>query len=295
VLGTDVVLWRVDGVLHAAVDRCPHRLAKLSGGTVAGPLLVCPYHAWAYGCDGAAIDIPQLDPGVPVPPAARLTLVHVSERYGLVWVALDDPVADVPAFPEAERPGYRVIFSFDDPWAAAAPWIADNAIDIAHVNVVHAATIGNADARRLEPYEVEPTPTGFRARLSLSVSGVQAQGAADDGISRRDMEVEVVGPFATRVAIRYPTGREHVLFIVACPVDDDRSRYVQLLARNDTEEELPAAELLALDRLVVAEDRAVCEGLPVDFPLDPRAYVSLRCDRITLEYRRHLAQLAETA
>jgi phenylpropionate dioxygenase-like ring-hydroxylating dioxygenase large terminal subunit len=291
-LGEGVVVWRTAGGLRAALDRCPHRLAMLSRGRLDGDAIVCPYHAWSFGSDGRAVDIPQLDVHLPCPPAARLSMVHVVERYGYAWVALDEPIADVPAFPEAELPGYRLIPSFDEEWCSPAPWITDNAIDIAHVNVVHAATIGNPKARRLDPYTIERTRAGFLARMALSVTAVEAQSGTDGGVTQREMVVELAGPFACRVAIRYPTGREHVLFIVACPIDDTTSRYVQLLARNDTEDDVSAADLLAVDRLVVAEDRAVCEQLPVDFPVDPAALVSIRADRITLEYRRHLAALA---
>jgi phenylpropionate dioxygenase-like ring-hydroxylating dioxygenase large terminal subunit len=221
-------------------------------------------------------------------------MVDVDVRHGLIWLALEDPIAPIPKLAEAENPGYRLIFSFDEHWSAAAPWIADNAIDIAHVNVVHAATIGDPDARRLAPYEVESTEHGFIARLGLSVSGVAAQSGGAGATTERSMEVEVLGPFITRVAIRYPGGTEHVLFIMASPIDDRSSRYIQLLARNDDEADAPAAELLALDRLVVAEDRAMCEALPVEFSTDPRSVVNVRADRITVEYRRYLAALSTT-
>ncbi len=293
-LGTDVVVWRAGSTLCAAVDRCPHRMARLSNGTVIDGCIECPYHAWTYGPNGHAVSIPQLDPGSAVPPAARLRMVRVEVRYGLIWLALDDPVVSIPRLAEAEHPDYRLIFSFDEAWRAAAPWIADNAIDIAHVNVIHAATIGNPDERWLAPYEVQSTELGFIARLRLSVSGVAAQSGGAGETTVRTMEVEVLGPFTTRVAIRYPGGTEHVLFIIASPVDDDSSRYIQLLARNDTEASVPAADLLALDHMVVAEDRALCESLPVDFSVDPRNVVSVRADRITVEYRRYLAALEAT-
>ncbi len=291
-LDTDVVVWRADATLCAAVDRCPHRMARLSNGTVTNGCLECPYHAWTFGRDGAAVTIPQLDAGTAIPPAARLRMVHVAERYGLVWVALDDPTKPVPHLAEAEHPGYRLIPSFDESWHAPAPWIADNAIDIAHVNVVHATTIGNAAERRLAPYEIEPTAHGFVARMRLSVAGASVQSGSNAPTVERSMEVEVLGPFTTRVAITYPNGTEHVLFIMACPIDDTSSRYLQLLARNDREEDVAAADLLALDREVVREDRLLCEAMPVDFAIDPRQIVSVRADRITIEYRRYLAAAA---
>ena len=34
--------------LHAFIDSCPHRRARLSGGTVEGRELVCPYHGYRF-------------------------------------------------------------------------------------------------------------------------------------------------------------------------------------------------------------------------------------------------------
>ncbi len=46
--GVPVALVRVDGVLHALADTCPHRGGPLSEGDLAGPLLHCPLHAWPF-------------------------------------------------------------------------------------------------------------------------------------------------------------------------------------------------------------------------------------------------------
>ena len=53
-LGEFVVLFRTsDGVAHALEDRCPHRFAPLSMGTVVEDQLQCPYHGLRFGTDGA--------------------------------------------------------------------------------------------------------------------------------------------------------------------------------------------------------------------------------------------------
>ncbi|MBO0715081.1 MAG: Rieske 2Fe-2S domain-containing protein, partial [Acidimicrobiales bacterium] len=52
VLGQPVVLWRdAKGVPAAAIDRCPHRDARLSQGWTCEGLIVCPYHGWQFGHD----------------------------------------------------------------------------------------------------------------------------------------------------------------------------------------------------------------------------------------------------
>ena len=43
--------------------------------------------------------------------------------------------------------------------------------------------------------------------------------------------------------------------------------------------------------LVQAEDRRILDGTAPDFPLEPTGEVHIRIDRLTLEYRRYLAEL----
>jgi hypothetical protein len=85
------------------------------------------------------------------------------------------------------------------------------------------------------------------------------------------------------------------LFTVATPLDDRNSLFVQLLARNDSEELAPAAELVALDRRVTAEDKEMLETTDPRLPLDLRNEVHVRADRSTLEYRRFLARIYASA
>src|SRR5580700_7211664 len=63
-LGQDWALVRLpegDGgcVLAAFVDRCPHRRAPLSAGSVNGTVLRCGYHGWCFAPDGTCTEIPS--------------------------------------------------------------------------------------------------------------------------------------------------------------------------------------------------------------------------------------------
>ena len=68
-----VVVRRSDGEVAAFADECPHRGAPLSFGRVEGQELVCAYHGWRFGFDGAATCVPALGAGAPLPSRARLT------------------------------------------------------------------------------------------------------------------------------------------------------------------------------------------------------------------------------
>ena len=56
-----------------SLDLCIHRGTALSLGTVEGDEIVCPYHGWRYGSDGACTRIPQLADPTRVPAKARAT------------------------------------------------------------------------------------------------------------------------------------------------------------------------------------------------------------------------------
>src|ERR1700748_902149 len=91
-LGEPLVVWRGSGgALRAMSDLCVHRGTALSLGSVQGDELVCPYHGWRSAADGRCVAIPQKEEPGSVPARARVPAFRVQERYGLVWVALDEP------------------------------------------------------------------------------------------------------------------------------------------------------------------------------------------------------------
>ena len=71
-LGADYVVWRLDDRIFAAPDRCPHREAPLSIGSVTDGALRCAYHGWGFGADGVCVDVPSSGQSSAVPPASRM-------------------------------------------------------------------------------------------------------------------------------------------------------------------------------------------------------------------------------
>ena len=109
-LGEPLVLWRdARGAVHAFRDVCVHRGTALSLGRVDGNEIVCAYHGWRYGADGACTAIPQLAEPTRVPARARAVVYAVCERYGVVWVALAEPAWPIPDVPELENAAWRVV------------------------------------------------------------------------------------------------------------------------------------------------------------------------------------------
>lgn len=294
-LGRDLVVWRPGpgAPAHAAARRCPHRGALLTDGWVEGGCLVCPYHGWAWAGDGRCRSVPANDPEVPVPSRAQLAMVDVAERDGFVWVRLEPGPHDLPDFGDAAAWG--VVPVVTETWSCAAPVFVENNLDIAHVPFVHRATMGDPEHPRLPPFVVERTPTGLRFELSYQANlrGGLRDSTGMAGIVDRRAVVELLQPLAFRLDISYANGLRHVIHKVATPVDDATTLVVQVLSRNiEPGDWRPVVDA---DRAIVAEDRVVLEGLPVDLPLDLTAALHTRADRMTVEYRRLLADLAAEA
>ena len=104
-LDEPLALWRdARGAAHAFRDACVHRGTALSLGRVEGDEIVCAYHGWRYRADGACTAIPQLAEPARVPARARAVAYSTVERYGIIWVALEAPLAHR----EAEEPPHAV-------------------------------------------------------------------------------------------------------------------------------------------------------------------------------------------
>jgi hypothetical protein len=100
-------------------------------------------------------------------------------------------------------------------------------------------------------------------------------------------------PFCRKLHIRYPSGVIHIIITAATPIADDRCQIVQFVLRNDRESDAPAADIIAFDRQLANEDRAVLEGTDSDVPLDAASGEEFHkpSDKPGLVVRRMLAAL----
>ena len=293
----ELVLWKqADGTPAALRDRCCHRTAKLSKGTVQGDHIVCGYHGWTYDCSGACVKIPQ-NPDMQIPAGARVPSFHCQEKYGYVWVALENPLRPIPHFPEDGAPGYRRIFQFYEEWKTSPLRMMENSFDNAHFSFVHKANFGILEQPKAAPYEFRETDYGFEAETTVPIrnpaQGHRVTGTTED-ITHRHLVNRYYLPFARRFGCTYPaSGVHHIIYNCATPIDDERMMLVQWLYRNDTEENCSTQELIAWDAAITAEDRDILEATDADACLDTtrRAEFHMPSDKPGLVIRKQLLDL----
>ena len=123
-------------------------------GCVAGDEIVCPYHGWRYAADGRCTAIPQPEDPTRVPARARVTAYRCRERYGLIWVALEEPRWPFPDLPDLEAPGWKTVPCGPFAWNAEASRQIENFTDLGHFPWVHPGLLGDPSRVVVVPPEV---------------------------------------------------------------------------------------------------------------------------------------------
>ncbi len=93
--------------------------------------------------------------------------------------------------------------------------------------------------------------------------------------------------------ITYPDGVVHLMVKACTPETATTTRQLQMVLRNDTEADRPAAEIVAFDAQVWEEDVAVLAHCWTDYRVDVTDNVHLKTDKASIEYRRWLAGLID--
>jgi phenylpropionate dioxygenase-like ring-hydroxylating dioxygenase large terminal subunit len=147
----------------------------------------------------------------------------------------------------------------------------ENSFDNAHFSFVHKSTFGQQDQPRPERYELIETDDGFRAESTVTINNpppaYRVTGTSEP-TTKRHMRNAWFMPFCRTLDIEYPSGLRHIIFNSATPIDDGSIQLVQILFRNDREEDCSTQELIAWDAAIIAEDREILESTDPDAIVD---------------------------
>jgi len=290
-LDVDLVLFRLDGRVVVALDRCPHRGVLLSRGWIENCRLVCPYHGLHFDAQGRCTSIPS-QPDAKIPTRLSLSVVASIERYGLVWASLTGTSPSLPDFEAWEDPGYQQIMCPTIDMAGSSGRQIEGFIDVAHFAWAHTGTFGDRSNPLVPDYSVEETARGCRVEYLSKVSNFgpdQRDRAPADFLWRRSFEV--YAPFAARLVVHFPDEQKLWILNAASPVSARKTRLFCPLARN-FDKHTSVEAVRAFNLRVFEEDRALVEAQrPEDLPLNLALEVHIAADRTSVAYRRVLKRM----
>ncbi|MDB9311879.1 aromatic ring-hydroxylating dioxygenase subunit alpha [Spirulina sp. CS-785/01] len=295
-LGEKIVLWLdADGKPCAARDRCCHRSAALSLGSVNHGQITCPYHGWQFNSSGTCVKVPQLNDDTTIPKTYKIPTYLCTPRYGYAWVCLDNnPLKDIPHIAEADDPNFRLIQEFYEPWNCAGLRVMENELDLAHPTFVHTSTFGSEDHPIPDSLDIQDTDYGLHVQATLGVVNPEMQQKNLRMANRettRTLDMDWFMPLTCKLRINYPNGLVHIIVNTPTPIDDSTSQIVQFCLRNDTEAETPITDVIAFDRQVTLEDKVILETTDYDVPLNLSKEEHMMTDKPGILIRRKMAAL----
>jgi vanillate O-demethylase monooxygenase subunit len=279
-----VVVRHPNGVVAAFADECPHRGAPLSLGRLEGEELVCAFHGWRFGRDGAATCIPALGAEASIPSRARLKRpADVCERYGIVWIALEPARVPIPTWSDGDDDGLGEFSPTAHVSEVLAAYQTDNLLDASHFPFLH-RSLSTRNPLIGDQEVVDQHDFGF--------STVQRK-LADDNVSTEGwLRYTLVAPFTVMLRSEEPDGRLRNSFFQAVQPIDDRLTRLFFHVRVPETDPSALAELLADEEVVQQEDVWITAALRRQgMPLGAGTDLHVRSDANAILYRRVLRRL----
>ena len=255
-LGEPLVVVRPStGNGRAFVDECPHRGAPLSLGRFEGDELVCAFHGWRFGPEGAATVHPFTRT---VTHRSRLErdsrrLPGVCERYGIVWVALERSAGTNRSWPDGDDSRFGEFTPTAHTSEVLAAYQTDNLFDSSHFPFLH-ESLSSRNPMMGEQEISRPNEFGF--------STAQRKLADDDVSTEGWLRYTLSAPFTVLLRSEEPDGEPPPVVLPSDPTDR-RERHTRFFFMVRVPETDPAAlrELQAVEEIVQQEDLWITAAL----------------------------------
>ncbi len=286
-----LVIWRtITGTPQAMKDVCIHRGTALSLGWLADDCIVCPYHGWRYNADGACVLIPQNEDNKSIPTKARTVSYLCQERYGLIWVALAEPIYSLSEIPELENGAWKVVLTGPFEWNSDASRQVENFTDFGHFPWVHPGLLGDPDRPVVPPYEVEAKGH----ILHYTIVRPEAPNSDDFPVfaneevvkPERRSRYELHLPYTIVLRLGWGGERGMVYFFVSQPIGAEQCRGYCIIGRNYDLDQ-PDSVLQDFEDVIFNQDKRIVESQrPEQVPFDLADELHLKFDAVAINYRR---------
>ena len=294
--GEPLVLFRtLSGKINALTDLCIHRGVALSLGKVCGDTIVCPYHGWRYEGTGRCTLIPQLEDQTKIPRKAKVQSYRCCERYGLIWVALEETLFELPTIPEFDRQEWRFVETGPFAWRSSSARQVENFTDFAHFPFVHPELLGDPERTVVPPHEVRRTGNILRYEIKRPETPntdefpIFANPSNEKPI--RHNRYELYLPFTIVLRVGWNgTPSAMIYFFTSQPVSEKESIGYCIVAKNYGEDD--AETIRRFEDVIFDQDKFVVESQrPEQVPFDLSAELHLKFDAVAVAYRKAMIEL----
>ncbi len=289
------VLYRnSQGQVVALKDQCSHRGAALSLGWLEADCIRCPYHGWKFQADGKCVEIPANAPEVTITKKACVNTYAVQEKYGFIWLFYGD-------LPPQERPPIPPLAEFDDPaWHhfyldfrvnTHYTRVLENSLDMSHLPIVHANTIGSgfAENPRIEDYKVQAEDWGVSAEVNY-YNHTKPKGLFSHFFRKKQSEVNSKITFYLPNITRVESGSGGVKIInyaIHLPVDDNTTISKRILLRRFFRYAWADSLFINYYNKIYTEDKVVSESqYPRVVPTNLAEEIHIASDALQIAYRK---------
>jgi vanillate O-demethylase monooxygenase subunit len=157
-----------------------------------------------------------------IPSKTKTPTYHCQEKFGLVWVALENPVYDLPTFPEYENTAWKLVKTRPFDWKSGSSRQVENFTDFGHFPWVHPGLLGDPERPKVPECKV----TVKDSVLHYSVVRTEAANTGDfpifanDKILRpeRHSSYELHLPYTIVLRLGWGVEKGMVCFFVSQPI-----------------------------------------------------------------------------
>jgi vanillate O-demethylase monooxygenase subunit len=290
-LDEPLALWRgTEGRLHTVSDICIHRGTALSLGWTQGDQIVCPYHGWRYRADGRCAAIPQLEDPTRVPAKARIPAFRAAERFGLIWVALEEPRFELPDAPELNRDGWVIVNAGPYRWSSDASRQLENFTDFGHFPWVHPGLLGDPERPVVPQHTVETEGHVLHYRVvrpeAANTDEFPVFANEDEQAPERRSVYQLHLPYTIVLRLGWG-GEKGMLYLFASqPVSASECVGYVVMGRNYDLDQPPEVLQSFEDTIFNQDQRIVESQRPEQVPFDLADELHLTFDAVAVAYRR---------
>ena len=285
-----VVVWRDSkGAVHAMRDLCIHRGTALSLGWVKDDCLVCPYHAWEYNKKGKCVNIPQA-PDTPIPAKAKTDVYSCQERYGIIWVALKDPLYPLPEIPQFGQKGWKFVPTGPFEWESDASRQVENFTDFGHFPWVHPGLLGEPDRPEVPHCKVETKGHILSYDIvrpeAINSKAFPIFGNEEKNSPVRRSQYELHLPYTISLKIGWGGEKGMVYLFVSQPIAANKCRGYCVIGRN-YDLDVPDKTYQDFEEVIFGQDQRIVESQrPQQVPFDFTEELHLKFDAVAMNYRK---------